>query len=109
MTWNEAKAYCESLGGHLVTITSEEEQKYVVDSILVPNNVCSWAGGTDEETKGTWKWVTGETFDYENWGGGEPNNYSNNNECYIMMYISGEWNDTINENCFSIYFICEWE
>ena len=29
MTWDEAKAYCEELEGHLVTITSEEEQKLV--------------------------------------------------------------------------------
>lgn len=29
MTWPEAKAYCESLGGHLATITSAEEQAYI--------------------------------------------------------------------------------
>jgi len=29
MTWYEAKAYAESLGGHLVTITSQAEQDFV--------------------------------------------------------------------------------
>ena len=29
MRWTEAEEYCESLGGHLVTITSEEEQKFI--------------------------------------------------------------------------------
>lgn len=29
MSWNEAEAYCESLGGHLATITSVEEQQYI--------------------------------------------------------------------------------
>lgn len=34
MTWTEAKEYCEEIGGHLVTITSEEEQANI-NSLLV--------------------------------------------------------------------------
>lgn len=30
MSWTDAKIYCENLGGHLVTINSEEEQKFLV-------------------------------------------------------------------------------
>ncbi len=32
MTWTEAKAYCESLGGHLATISSQEEQNIIQGS-----------------------------------------------------------------------------
>ncbi len=28
--WPEAEAYCESLGGHLVTITTDEEQNMLL-------------------------------------------------------------------------------
>ena len=29
MTWTQAKEYCEALGGHLVSITSQEEQDFI--------------------------------------------------------------------------------
>ena len=29
LTWSEAKDYCEKIGGHLVTITSEQEQNNI--------------------------------------------------------------------------------
>lgn len=29
MTWEEAKTYCESMGGHLLTITDSGEQAFV--------------------------------------------------------------------------------
>lgn len=34
MNWHEAEAYCESLGGHLVTINSDEEQQFINNNIL---------------------------------------------------------------------------
>ena len=34
VTWNQAKSLCESKGGHLVTITSKEENDFVYDLIL---------------------------------------------------------------------------
>ena len=39
MTWTEAKAYCESLGGHLATITSAGEQAFI-ESIINNESVC---------------------------------------------------------------------
>ena len=35
MTWVEAKAYCEQLGGYLVTITSNEEQEIITSLLRV--------------------------------------------------------------------------
>ena len=29
MTWQQAKQYCEDLGGHLVTITDNKEQSFI--------------------------------------------------------------------------------
>ena len=34
MTWDEAKTYCENLGGHLVTITESDEQSFVSETLL---------------------------------------------------------------------------
>ncbi len=105
MTWYEAKEYCESLGGHLVTITSEEENN-LIQSFAQQNKCGIIIGFTDELEEGKWKWVTGEDVVYTNWRSGEPNNEWN--EDYADIYISGTWNDGHfeREKC---CFVCEWD
>ena len=107
MTWTEAKAYCESLGGHLATITSAEENAYIYNNIIVPNNARCWIGGTDKETENVWKWVTGEEWSYSKWHYGEPNNDSEDGDC-LEIYTDGTWNDWTSVATNS-YFICEWD
>ena len=64
--WDQAKKRCEKLGGHLVTITSKEEQA-LVQSMLFSKAMRSyyWAGG-HRDKNGNWKWITGEPFIYTN-------------------------------------------
>lgn len=103
-TWNDAKKYCNDLGGHLATITSQEEDKqlFKYSNIMGYNTIL--LGASDDEQEGTWKWVTGEPFDYTNFNSGEPNN--SNNEDYLQYYtMSGGWNDTKQSSC---VFLCEW-
>ena len=33
MNWKDARDYCEKIGGHLVTITSEEENVFITETI----------------------------------------------------------------------------
>ena len=107
MTWEKAKAYCESLGGNLVTITSAEENNYIADNILVPNGspVC-WAGGRKIDEN--WKWVTNEDWLFSSWLYGQPD--GNKNTCEDCLQIGyklvHEWNDANNNS--SIPFVCEW-
>ncbi|MBR5294130.1 MAG: hypothetical protein IKU31_05080, partial [Oscillospiraceae bacterium] len=94
-TWDEAKAHCEALGGHLATITSQEENDYLYHFIGSRNVTNAFFGYTDEAEEGTWVWVNGETSDYTNWHSGEPSN-SNKKEHYAMFYKDfkdGTWND----------------
>ena len=88
-SWSNAKSIAESKGGRLATITSAAEQSFIVKNNAI--GVC-WLGGTDAEKEGTWKWVTGEKWNYTNWQSGEPNNY-NNKEHYLGLYTSNQWND----------------
>ncbi|MDR2712674.1 MAG: InlB B-repeat-containing protein [Clostridiales bacterium] len=76
MPWHDAKAYCESLGGHLATITSQEEQSFIEGLITDTTKMFYFLGGTDEEKEGEWKWVTGEEWGYTNWFPGMPDNCS---------------------------------
>ena len=108
LTWEEAKAACEAKGGHLATITSEEEQKKL--NLYNGGNHNLWIGGY-KNAEGQWCWVTGEPWEYENWGDGEPNNSSNvvaDENCVAMW--PEKWNDLANSNTYEQGgYICEWE
>jgi uncharacterized repeat protein (TIGR02543 family) len=104
LTWTEAKAFCESLGGHLATITNTEEQKFIEDLLAKGTKVAYWLGGTDRNNQGDWEWITGEPWSYTNWGAGEPNNGSirGERENYLGIWLNGtyprfSWNDFTNE------------
>lgn len=108
LTWEEAKAACEAKGGHLATITSQEEQK-MIESLNTQNNKL-WIGGY-KNSAGQWCWVTGELWKYQNWGDGEPNNSSNvvADESCVAVWPS-KWNDLANSNTYEQSgYVCEWE
>ena len=120
LTWHAAKERCEAMGGHLVTITTKEENDFIKDEVLKGGSLYYWLGATDEENEGTWNWVTGEPWSYTRWRLGQPDN-SKNSEHYLMMYrhsdsfnsnLNGMWNDE-NVDCSEAVdldrqgFICE--
>lgn len=98
--WSTAKANCEAMGGHLVTVTSAAENNFIFN--LWPSG---WIGLTDEVTEGVWRWVTGETYSYSSWNSGEPNNAGN--EDYVQFVGGGRWNDLPNN--FSLPYVLEFE
>ena len=125
MTWKEAVEHCESIGGHLATITSGEEQEFVKK--LVKDGIMAqyWLGGTDEAKEGEWVWITGENWTY--WGDTVTFNNYHDNEHYLQMERHhwgnnsqlGVWNDINNENYIEgeedffstkmVGLICEWD
>jgi formylglycine-generating enzyme required for sulfatase activity len=76
MSWTEAKAFCENLGGHLATITSEEEQVFIENLLAREGSKnCYWLGGYCGDDL-IFQWVTGENFSYTKWSPGQPDNSS---------------------------------
>ncbi|KPM49784.1 choice-of-anchor D domain-containing protein [Jiulongibacter sediminis] len=117
ISWTDAKAAAEARTlfgqtGYLATITSAEENGFVYSKLQGEG----WLGGQEigGVNSGDWRWVTGpEALEdngnglkfwdgnvggvaipgvYQNWISGEPNNW-NNNESYLHMRTSGQWND----------------
>ncbi len=112
-TWEKAEEICKKLGGHLVTITSQDEQ-IIVNELLEYGNLSFYSiGGKRIGDSNNWEWINGEIFDFTNWATGEPNNV-NNIENYLSVFntsIKGYWNDSTNSASegFCNGFICEVE
>ena len=110
MLWKDAEEFCESIGGHLVTIRDEEENEFVGNMVGNAGVTYAAIGFTDEEVEGEWKWITGEQDTYTNWNRGEPNNGWR----YILYqnhaYIYGAqptWDDGVDYEAYP--FVCEWD
>ncbi|MBE7019138.1 MAG: C-type lectin domain-containing protein [Ruminococcaceae bacterium] len=129
LTWEEAKVACEQKGGHLVTITSKQEQDFVETLIAKGNKNGYWLGGYAASQNEDFQWVTEEAMEYTNWGENQPDyaNQSGDYEDKMMMYnvyhttgnTIGQWNDSVNQGAKgiggisftadSLGYICEWE
>ncbi len=115
LPWNEARRACEEKGGHLVTVTSQGEQDFLVSMIEESGTEKKhfWLGASDEEEEGQWTWVTGESMDYTNWEFAkhvQPSNSrdtdSEHGEDYLELQMTRPeddeeeyttWNDTTDE------------
>lgn len=111
MLWTEVRAMAEKMTyrgkkGHLVTLTSAEEDAFVVRNFPGDAQCSFWVGGFKQD--GRWQWVTGEPMGFSNWGSGEPNDTSATVN-YMNMFPAGGWNDTANEDAHGYGFIVEFE
>lgn len=106
LTWDDARALAEELGGHLVTITSAAENAFVADLVRTRgsgNLERYWLGGYQtgpigrSEPAGSWAWVTGEPWLYANWAPGEPNNGVGGTQHWLHYWPRpGVWDDMEN-------------
>ena len=108
VSWFEAYSYCEALGGYLATVTSEEEQKFVLSYLQLSNCKDSvWLGGYTIDAK-KWEWITGEAFEYTNWYTNQPDTYQNKEFFLAIAFeYANKWND--GSPIEGIYFLCEFE
>lgn len=111
MSWSGAKTHCEGLGGYLATLTSKAENDFVFKNVGL-DGINIWLGGTDAKTEGQWEWVTGETWSYENWASGQPDDGGTGGQDQLIFWdqAPGQWDDNgLPRNDFSTAsFICEW-
>ena len=127
INWNVARARAEDtanygqpgypsgvfgLQGYLATITSQAENQFAASKLQGDG----WIGASDQESEGTWKWVTGPEAgtifsaqyktgwcsayqapgvngQYANWNPGEPNDCGSGEDVAHFYAGSGTWND----------------
>ena len=89
LKWKDAQAVCESHGGYLAVINSEEENTMLANFLTVQS---AFIGLSDHNHEGHFEWVNGASLDYTNWYPGQPNNYYDDQH-YVEMLNNGQWND----------------
>ena len=112
MTWDDAKTYCEKLGGHLAVINDIAENNALFNYMKNSNCNLAYFGLSDAIDEGIWTWSNGDLSTYRNWASGEPNGglYENYGMFFSPAYPDGKWNDgTFNAAVGDGAFICEWD
>lgn len=114
ITWTDARVAADlktyyGLKGYLATITAADEAQLAGKQ--APG--AGWIGGSDQETEGTWKWMTGpetgtvfwngtsngSTPNFAFWNSNEPNQLGDEDYAHITapgVGITGAWNDLKN-------------
>ncbi len=100
--------------GYLVTITSSDEDLFIFNNVPQSN---IWFALTDSITEGTWRiddgpekgtivriGTTNQQGVYNNWAGGEPNNWGGNEDYAVTKWGGSQWND-LNSNYYNPYVI----
>ena len=122
MTWGEAREAAaqrtyRGRAGHLATISSDEENIFIFDTLIRPSGLASYIGGFQPpgspEPDGGWRWVTDEPFAYSHWNprlGGvfppEPNNLGGDEDTIdVPGNNNGWWNDTSGVDVQSAYIV----
>ena len=115
-TWKDARKKCEKAGGHLVTISSETENNAVnrLVKALGKGEDIAWIGLWKSDVNADWRWVTGESLDF-NYFPEYPSDYG-----YVYMegyadgpYAAGMWHiappqESIYDELMW-YYVCEWD
>lgn len=67
MTWEQAKVFCEQHGGHLVTLSSENEEQALASALLKYKTSTVYIGMSGDWRTKQFAWVTGEPVTYRGW------------------------------------------
>ncbi|CAJ0599039.1 unnamed protein product [Cylicocyclus nassatus] len=101
----EAEKYCESIGGLLASIHTQEQNKLIHEK---SNHTKTWIGlrfATVDANTREKHWIDHSPTDFENWDRNEPNNLGG--EYCTVVNADGTWNDISCTRKF--YFACQIE
>ncbi|CAG2204457.1 unnamed protein product [Mytilus edulis] len=118
-TWIDSEANCNADGGHLASIETAEENTFLLDVIVLMQNILGvpayfWIGLTDTNAEMSFKWLSGKPLNYSNWDQGPPQQPDNINSdgstgahcALIVKDDSFRWTD---ESCNKVFSssVCE--
>ena len=136
VSWSDAQALAAAEGGYLASITSQLENDLIyalVSDGFDENSFQTlgfaedgggatyvYIGASDQVTEGVFLWDSGESFEFENWGRAEPDNFNDDQDVVGLALetwpfgattanafgLASQWNDisATNELTFVIEF-----
>ena len=110
-TWQDARAFCERVGGQLACIEDDEELKallgYLEKEVPGPPAAMGgypWIGATDEDREDEWTWINGASFDRNLFRDGKPDGGRGQNHAFLET--RGLDDHPANAR---LAYLCEWE
>uniref|UniRef100_A0A8W8IGJ3 C-type lectin domain-containing protein n=1 Tax=Magallana gigas TaxID=29159 RepID=A0A8W8IGJ3_MAGGI len=107
--WDLAERKCSMMGGHLVAIESESEDKWIYERLNFYTNITGpdakwWSGGTDKDSEDFFYWQhSRQNLTFEKWNLGDPSGDKDEN-CLLLLLLD-HWQDYPCSDEYS--FICE--
>jgi len=116
INWHNASTAATNRGGYLATVTSAQENQFVFNLVRDNTNLWirrpsgdgwgPWLGAVQPpgsvEPAGGWAWVTGESFNYQHWNIGEPNDTLGTEDRLFFIgekvLVGDTWNDSTGSN-----------
>uniref|UniRef100_A0AC35FJH2 C-type lectin domain-containing protein n=1 Tax=Panagrolaimus sp. PS1159 TaxID=55785 RepID=A0AC35FJH2_9BILA len=97
-----AELTCRNIGGHLASIHDAFTNAVLGQkaSDYFQENAVSdfWIGAEKLYLNSNWSWTDESTFDFSDWGSGEPSNVGGD-DCTAMSWVNGYWSA---QNCFKL-------
>ncbi|KAM3929229.1 macrophage mannose receptor 1-like [Leptodactylus fuscus] len=105
--WFEAREFCRTIGGDLLSITSKNKMEAVEGLIRskAPYHKSIWIGLVKGNPGEGFTWSDGSPLSYENWGYSQPDNYLKEESCGSLLEHTIKWNDLHCDS--ALEFICE--
>ena len=111
VSWDRAKELCKASNANLVSVHSDEESDFIIDSYwssATQNTTkCIWTGGKELFESRAWQWDDGSPFNFTNWSSGNPNTVFNPEAPQCICYWRGRylWSDRPCHHWYS--FVCK--
>jgi len=93
--WDQSRLLAQKSGGYLATITSSSENLLVFALVQPFSGSNVSIGGYFDFESGSWRWVSGEAWQYTNWQFGEPGCCAPNEWWLDLNMVTGEWRDRV--------------
>ena len=104
-SWTQAEANSVKLGGHLISVKNENENRFISHAIKnEASRINLWIGLEDADRDSEWQWTSGEEYIYNNWGfqsqpgAGENRGITpNGTEDYVSLILHGEYGNRLGD------------
>jgi hypothetical protein len=104
-SWEEARVDAEKKGGHLATVGSLEEWNKIKEALKgftfgnYGNSTGGiWLGATDSKKAGSWEWIDGTPWSFDDWATEEPNYFGV--ERFLEIAPNFKWNNQSIKRCY---------